>query len=60
VIKRRNATVYLLDATGQPVLWWNVREAYPVKWIGPELRGESATVAFESVELVHRGITKQP
>ena len=52
--------MYLLDATGQPVLWWNVREAYPVKWIGPELRGESATVAFESVELVHRGITKQP
>lgn len=57
-IKRRNLTVLLLNLAGTPVMWWNVREAYPVKWIGPDLRADSATVAFETVELVHRGFSK--
>lgn len=59
-VKRRNLTIYLLNSAGVPVVWWNVREAYPCKWSGPELRAESATVAFESIELVHRGISRQP
>ncbi len=56
-IKRRNGTLYLLDVQGQPAMWWNVVEAYPVKWTGPELRADSNTVAFETLEFVHRGIS---
>lgn len=58
-ITRRNLSILLLNLAGTPVMWWNVREACPVKWIGPELRADSATVAFETIELVHRGISKR-
>jgi hypothetical protein len=39
-------------------MWWDFMEAYPVKWVGPQLRAESSTVAVETVELVHKGISK--
>jgi phage tail-like protein len=57
-IKRRNGSIYLLDRKGLPAMWWDVAGAYPVKWSGPELRADSNSVAVESVELVHCGITK--
>jgi phage tail-like protein len=58
LIKRKNGTIYLLDNRQLPAMWWDFIEAYPVKWAGPELRANSNTVAFETVELVHRGISK--
>lgn len=57
-IERKNGTIYLLDRQRLPAMWWDFMEAYPVKWTGPELRAESNTVAVETVELVHRGISK--
>jgi phage tail-like protein len=56
--QRRNGTIYLLDTAGRTKAAWNFLGAYPVKWTGPELRADSNTVAFESIELVHRGITR--
>ena len=58
VIERKNGSIFLLDQRLLPAMWWNFAEAYPVKWDGPELRADSNTVAVESVELVHKGITK--
>jgi len=57
-IERRNGTIYLLDRQGAPAMWWDFKQAYPVKWSGPELRADSNAVAVETVELVHRGISK--
>jgi phage tail-like protein len=57
-IERRNGTIYLLDREGSPVLWWDFKEAYPVRWTGPDLRADSSTVAVETVELAHRGLAK--
>jgi phage tail-like protein len=57
-VERRNATVCLLDAARQEVLRWELLQAYPVRWTGPDLRADSATVAVESVELVHRGVSR--
>jgi phage tail-like protein len=57
-IRRRNGTIYLLNKQNLPVLWWDFREAFPYKWSGPELRADASTVAFESVELVHRGLSR--
>jgi phage tail-like protein len=56
-VQRKNGTIYLLDPQHQQSLAWHFMQALPVKWAGPELRADSATVAFESVELVHRGLT---
>jgi phage tail-like protein len=57
-IERKNGTIYLLDQQRIPLMWWDFMEAYPVKWSGPQLRADSNTVAVETVELVHRGISK--
>jgi phage tail-like protein len=56
--KRKNGTIYLMDQLGLPAMWWDVKEAYPVKWAGPELRATNSVVAVETLELVHRGIVK--
>lgn len=57
-IQRRNGTIYLLDKNKESVMWWNFKEAFPYKWTGPEFRADSGNVAFESVELVHRGLSR--
>lgn len=57
-IRRRNGTIYLLDKQRSPVMWWEFKEALPLKWTGPDLRAESAAVAFESVEIAHHGLRR--
>jgi phage tail-like protein len=57
-VKRCNGTIYLLDTKKIPVMWWNFKEALPYKWTGPEFRADSASVAFESIELAHRGLSR--
>lgn len=57
-ITRHNGTIYLLDKKRIPVMWWDFKEAFPVKWTGPDLRAESGSVAIESVELSHRGLSR--
>lgn len=60
-ILRRSGTIMLLDNQRQPAMWWDFRDAIPVKWSGPTLDAtQDAQVAVESLELVHRGITKSP
>lgn len=58
-IRRRSGTIMLLDDQRLPAMWWDVKDAIPVKWSGPTLdAGQDGQVAVESLELVHRGITK--
>jgi phage tail-like protein len=37
---------------------WSFRNAYPVKWTGPNFKADSNAVAFETLELVHHGYTE--
>lgn len=57
-VERKNVSVLLLDSTGQEKLRWNFEQAYPVKWVGPDLKGSSSEVAVEAVELAHSGLAK--
>ncbi|MBU7005777.1 phage tail protein [Phosphitispora fastidiosa] len=57
-IERKNGSVILLDAAGNEKWRWNFSQAYPVKWNGPELKAESNTIAVETIELTHHGLTK--
>lgn len=55
-IERRNVSIILLDSTGQQDKWsWDFKDAFPVRWSGPNLRAGSAEVAIETLELAHRG-----
>jgi phage tail-like protein len=57
-VKRHMLTIQLLDpANSEQARWhWVFRDACPVKWSGPEFRAGTAEIAFESIELIHRGI----
>jgi phage tail-like protein len=55
---RLNGTIYLLNEMRFPVLWWNFKNAFPAKWTGPDLRAGSSDIAFESIELVHQGLSR--
>lgn len=57
-ITRRNGSIVLLTSDLLETWRWNFKEAYPVKWVGPGFNAGAAAVAFETIELVHRGITK--
>lgn len=57
-VTRRNGTIYLLDKQRLPLMWWDFKEAFPVKWTGPELNANSSNIAVESVELTHRGLAR--
>ncbi|MBE9011687.1 phage tail protein [Pseudanabaenaceae cyanobacterium LEGE 13415] len=56
-----NGSIVVLNDQGLPVTWWNFREAYPVKWTGPEFNAAEANqIAVEEFELVHRGLQRVP
>lgn len=57
-VERKNGSVILLDSAGQEAWRWNFIDAYPVKWSGPSLRADSATVAVETLELAHHGLRR--
>ena len=57
-ILRKNGSIMLLDSAGEEQWRWNFVDAYPVRWVGPDLRAGSAEVAIETLELVHRGLSK--
>lgn len=56
--KRKDGAIILMDVAGEDKWRWNFTQAYPVKWAGPDLKADSNTVAFETIELVHNGIKK--
>jgi phage tail-like protein len=59
-IVRRDVTVVINCVNGEheakDAPKWVFRDACPVKWTGPELRASSSAIAFETIELVHRGV----
>src|SRR5262249_43440309 len=54
-ITRRNLSVVMYDTKGEELLRWDFLNAYPVKWVGPELASDAAKTAVETLELAHDG-----
>ena len=58
-ISRLPVYIMLMDISGQNVIWRrNFFQAYPVKWVGPDLKADGNLVAIETIELAHDGIKK--
>ncbi len=57
-VKRKNGRIILIDAREIEKWHWTFEDAYPIKWVGPELKADSSSLAVESLELVHNGIKK--
>src|SRR5579872_2177763 len=46
-VLRTTMSITLLDESRQPVLRWNIRQAWPCKWEGPELNAKGNDIAIE-------------
>jgi len=58
-IRLKNVTIILLNGQQIPVMLWNFKNAYSVKWSGPSFNARNANeVAVERLELIHQGIDK--
>ena len=55
-IQRKNVTIQLLNDIGEPVLRWDLINAWPIKLEGPSLKATGNDIAIESMELVHESI----
>ena len=55
-IKRKSLTISLLDEHNAPTMIWKVKNAFPVKVQGTDLKAEGNEVAVESVEFAHEGL----
>jgi phage tail-like protein len=53
-------TIVLYDRKYDPVMAWNLFNAWPAKISGPNFKADSNNFAFEEMELVHEGITRIP
>lgn len=58
-VRRKNLSIVLHDEQGNEKARWNVDQAYPVKWSGPDFRANASEVAVEALELVHEGFTRK-
>ncbi|MCP4213810.1 MAG: phage tail protein [bacterium] len=56
--ERRLVRIILYDSEGNEKRHWICRDAYPVKWAGPEFKADNATVAIETLDLAHHGLDK--
>lgn len=55
-VSRRHVSVLMYDSRGRPVARWDYQNAYPVKWIGPQLNATTQATAIETLELAHTGV----
>lgn len=54
--ERRDVQIKLLNEDHDPVMTWDVKNAWPVKVEGPGLKSDGNDVAVESIELAHEGV----
>jgi phage tail-like protein len=56
-VERRNVSIILYNADLKKKKSWDLVNAYPVKWTGPGFNSANSTLAVETLELVHHGLT---
>ena len=54
-VERTTVAVTLVDEGGRRVQAWELVEAFPVRWEGPQLAADANAVAMEELEIAHHG-----
>jgi phage tail-like protein len=54
-IEKKIVTITLFDQQKTPKRSWSYKNCFPISWKGPELKSDSNTMAFQSLEIVHGG-----
>ena len=55
-IERKNVSVVLYSCDYNEVMRWNLTNAFPVKWVGPNFVSGDNNASVETLELAHEGI----
>ncbi|HET8737254.1 MAG TPA: phage tail protein [Pricia sp.] len=56
-VERRDVTISLLNEEHEPVITWKVKNAWPSKVTPTDLKSDDNSIAIETMELVHEGLT---
>jgi phage tail-like protein len=57
-VTRQQVTVKLYStAQQQELMRWTLKDAFPVKWVGPAFKAEEMATTIETLEFAHHGIT---
>lgn len=56
-VDRRDITISLLNEEHEPVITWKVKNAWPSKIQPTDLKSDDNSVAIETMEIVHEGLT---
>ena len=54
--QRKEITLTMYNEQLEKIRIWSFKNAYPVKWTGPNFNAGQSTIATESIEIVHDGI----
>lgn len=54
-VKRQNVSIILFNTDRKKGKRWDLREAFPIKWTGPNLKTDSNGTAIETLEIAHHG-----
>jgi phage tail-like protein len=55
-IERTTVVISLLDEGGNPIMIWTLKNAWPTKITGVDLKTAGGEVTVESIEIAHEGI----
>lgn len=59
-LTRQWASIIAIDTIGMPLRAWTLRDAFPVKWKGPEFSFEHSREQLEEeLEIAHHGFTSK-
>ena len=53
---RRSITIKLLNEKHEPIVVWEVKNAWPVKVQSPDLKADANEIAIETIEIAHEGV----
>jgi len=57
-VKRHDLSLVLCGYDGLPGVRWDIRDAFPVKWVGPTFKSSASEAAVETLELAHHGLKR--
>jgi phage tail-like protein len=60
LVRRISFSILVFNSENSQVKSWDILDAFPVKWSGPELKTDSNQVAIETLEIAHHGLRLSP
>ena len=55
-VTKHNVSIILFSNDRSQAKRWNLSNAYPIEWTGPDFKVDSTSVAIETIKIVYHGI----